>query len=104
MVVGLIDYINGDDPESDTLDRVFRNSGKDYNDLGRYEDCINLTDYRYILATVPRIFPIPMSVGICVPKSCTVEDFNAHKSIFVSGINLVIPDLFAGIKGFDLAI
>ena len=96
--------MSGNNPESDTLNRVFRNSGKDYNDLGRYEDCLNLTDYRYILATVLKIFPIPMSVGICVPSACTISDFNSFKPIFVNGINLLIPDLFAGIKGFDLEI
>ena len=52
-----------------TVSRIFRNSGKDYNDLGRYEDCLNIKDkeFRYILASVPKAFPIPMNLGICVP-------------------------------------
>ena len=51
---------------------MFRNSGKDYNDLGRYDDCLKLTDYRYILASVPHVFPIPMALGLCVPAACSV--------------------------------
>lgn len=56
---------------------MYRNSGKDYNDLGRFEDCSNTDDeFRYILATIPDVFPVPMSLGICVPSVCTVQDFN----------------------------
>ncbi len=89
---------------NETVNRIFRNSGKDYNDLGRYEDCLNLTSYRYILATVPKAFPIPMVLGMCVPEVCTVQDFNNFKSYLVTAINLLIPEVFQGIKGFDLHI
>ena len=57
---------------NETIEQIFRNSGKDYNDLGRYEDCLNTTGFRYILATVAHALPIPMSVGLCVPLVCTV--------------------------------
>jgi hypothetical protein len=93
---------------NETIERIFRNSGKDYNDLGRYEDCYEQTSdegrehYRYILATVPKAFPIPMSVGLCVPSVCTVQDFNNFKSYIVVAINALIPELFYGVKGFDL--
>ncbi len=53
---------------SETLYFIFRNSGKDYNDLGRYDDCKNNSDFRYLLASVQNVFPIPMSVGLCVPS------------------------------------
>lgn len=89
---------------NETVTKIFRNSGKDYNDLGRFEDCLNLTGYRYILASVPKAFPIPMSLGMCVPDICTVQDFNNFKSYLVSMINLVIPELFEGLKGFDLSL
>lgn len=87
---------------NETVSRIFRNSGKDYNDLGRYEDCLNLTNYNYILATVPKAFPIPMSLGICVPSVCKVQDFNAFRAYLVQMVNQLIPELFTGIKGFDL--
>ena len=84
------------------MERILRNSGKDYNDLGRYEDCLNTTGFRYILATVPKALPIPMSVGLCVPDVCSVQDFNNFKSYLVQTANALIPELFAGVKGFDL--
>lgn len=84
--------------------QIFRNSGKDYNDLGRYEDCLNLSGFRYILATVPKAFPIPMALGMCVPDVCTVQDFNGFKVYLVQAINLLIPEVFANLKGFDLKI
>jgi hypothetical protein len=86
---------------NDTLFKIFRNSGKDYNDLGRYEDCENMTDFRYILATVATVFPIPISLGLCVPIVCTVKDFNSFKPFLVTSINDIIYEEFAGIKGFD---
>ena len=57
---------------NETVERIFRFSGKDYNDLGRYEDCLNEKGFRYILASVPKALPIPMSVGLCVPDVCSV--------------------------------
>lgn len=86
---------------NETIEKIIRNSGKDYNDLGRYEDCYMTKGYRYILATVPHAFPIPMSLGVCVPSACTVQDFNNFKSYLVQAVNGLIPELFAGVKGFD---
>jgi hypothetical protein len=51
---------------------------------------------------VPKAFPIPMVLGLCVPDVCTVSDFNNFKSYLVTAINAMIPQLFEGIKGFDL--
>ena len=39
---------------NETLEQIIRNSGKDYNDLGRYEDCtFNVEGFHYILVTIP---------------------------------------------------
>lgn len=84
------------------LGNIYRNSGKDYNDLGRYEDCLNITGYHYILASVPKVFPIPMSIGLCIPEVCTVSDFNEYKPYLVELLDQIIPEVFEGIKGFDL--
>ncbi|CDW85999.1 UNKNOWN [Stylonychia lemnae] len=86
------------------IEDIYRNSGKDYNDLGRYEDCLNVTDFHYILASVPKAFPIPMSIGLCVPKICKTSDFNSYKTFLVAELNQIIPNVFEGIKGFDLNI
>ena len=69
--------------------------------MGRFEDCTNLTDFNYILATIPDVFPIPMSLGLCVPSVCSAADFDAFKPFFVEVINAIIPEFFAGIKGFN---
>jgi hypothetical protein len=60
-----------------------------------------MADFRYILASVPSVFPIPISVGLCVPSECTAQDFAGFKSFLVPAINDIIPELFQGIKGFD---
>ena len=88
----------------ETIENMFRNSGKDYNDLGRFEECLNLTDYYYVLMSIPKAFPIPMSIGVCMPKVCSLSDFENFKPYFVNFINAAIPDVFAGIKGFDLSL
>ena len=86
---------------NDTIFKMYRNSGKDYNDLGRYEDCENMTDFRYILASITRAFPIPMALGLCVPAVCSVKDFNAFKPFLVTTLNDIMIEEFSGIKGFD---
>ena len=83
------------------MERILRNSGKDYNDLGRYYDCIDSPGFRYILATVPKALPIGISVGMCVPEVCNVQDFNNFKAYIVQAINALIPEFFEGVKGFN---
>lgn len=58
----------------ETVEKIFRYSGKDYNDLGRYEDCLNseAEGFHYILVTVPHAFPIPMMLGLCMPQQCSI--------------------------------
>ena len=53
--------------QSDTVLHIFRNSGKDYNDFGRYEDCETVHNFNYYMATVLKKFPIPMALGLCLP-------------------------------------
>eukprot|EP00347_Sterkiella_histriomuscorum_P020301 403338330 len=86
----------------ETIENIIRNSGKDYNDFGRYEDCLNITGYRYILASVPKAFPIPMSIGLCIPDACEVSDFNNYKPYLIELLNQILPEVFEGIKGFNI--
>jgi hypothetical protein len=86
---------------NETVEYIFRNSGKDYNDLGRFEDCYNNSDFHYILATIPLALPIPMSVGLCVPAVCSVDDFMALRPTLVPLLDSLLPELFEGVKGFD---
>lgn len=63
---------------------------------------MNLTDYYYVLVSVPKVFPIPMSLGVCSPKNCSIRDFNYFKPYMVKFINGAIPEVFEGVKGFDI--
>jgi len=80
---------------------MFDLSGKDYNDFGRYQACLGTERFHYILATVPHAWPIPVSLGLCVPLECKVADFEEFKPVIVQGLNAAIPVLFKGIKGVD---
>jgi hypothetical protein len=52
---------------SETAFHMFRNSGKDINDFGRYSDCVDKYNFNYYMATILEKFPVPMSLGLCVP-------------------------------------
>lgn len=59
----------------ETLYTMYKNSGKEYNDFGRYSACVNLTgEFRYVVLMVPDALPYPMSLGLCVPWQCTAQD------------------------------
>lgn len=45
-----------------------------------------------------------MSIGLCIPNVCKVSDFNDYKPYLVPLLNSIIPEVFEGIKGFDLQI
>ena len=45
----LINYFN---TNKEIVYSIVRNSGKDYNDFGRFRDCENLDDFNYMLATI----------------------------------------------------
>ena len=53
---------------NDTVLHIFRNSGKDYNDYGRYEDCINIHNFNYFMMIIKDRFPIPLTLGLCLPS------------------------------------
>ena len=81
--------------DNKTVYTMFRNSGKDYNDLGRFEDCNKEPDFVYILASVQQGLPAPLNLGLCVPKECSADDFNRYfKASFIAGINTLIPEIF----------
>lgn len=84
-----------------TLEKMYRNSGKDYNDLGRYDDCLRIPDFHYILASIPKALPIPMALGMCVPSNCSVSDFITFKPFLIEALNGIILNLFDDVKGFN---
>jgi hypothetical protein len=54
--------------QQETFTHVVRNSGKDYNDYGRYDDCVEIDGFNFYMVTILHRFPIPMSTGLCLPK------------------------------------
>lgn len=86
--------------ESDTVLHMVRNSGKDYNDYGRYTDCLSIHDeFNYYIATVLYKFPIPLTLGLCLPKVCTISDLNEFKPFLLQAINAALPNLLEDVKG-----
>ena len=51
------------------IETMYSNSGKDYNDFGRFKACENTENYNYLLAQVVGAtkLPIPMAIGLCMP-------------------------------------
>jgi hypothetical protein len=54
---------------ADPLLHMFRNSGKDYNDFGRFQDCTESAHLpmNYYLVGVFDKFPFPLTIGLCLP-------------------------------------
>ena len=63
----LMDLTNNFMTYNNTVMHIFRNSGKDYNDFGRYEDCSDIQHFNYFMVTVLKKFPIPITLGLCLP-------------------------------------
>ena len=86
---------------NDTVLHIFRNSGKDYNDYGRYEDCLQAHDFRYFMMLILERFPMPMTLGLCLPSQCSIEDLEGFRPFMVQVFNAAIPNLFEDVKGFN---
>jgi hypothetical protein len=54
-----------------------------------------------MLASVMKAFPMPIMIGLCLPKVCTVENMNEYKVVIVTTFNKAIYTVFKDIKGFD---
>jgi len=81
------------------------NSGKDYNDFGRFEECDQTPDFNYLLAYVSNDskLPIPVSLGLCVPSVCKQADMNDLKPYLVPALNQYMSSFFADVEGYDLS-
>jgi len=77
-------------------------SGKDYNDFGRYDECLNQNGFAYILGSIPHKWSVPVAIGFCIPNECTTQDFMDMRPYIVDAINEALPTVFGEIKGFDL--
>ena len=74
---------------SEMVLQIYRNSGKDYNDFGRYQECIDMPGFDYLLAITSFSKQIynPMSVGLCIPNVCKESDLNSFKPYVIPAVN-----------------
>ena len=90
----MIKYANNFQNYSTEIGLMVFNSGRDINDLGRFDDCNALDFTRYISLSVNGL-PLGIYLGICGPKECTDKDYLpaseqlAKIAIAVSGM---LPD------------
>jgi hypothetical protein len=66
----LIELANHWGDYAGVLGAMVYNSGKDINDLGRFEDCNANNSTRYITFAAEGL-PIGIYLGICGPLECT---------------------------------
>ena len=78
-------YSNNFLSQADSVIHIIRNSGKDYNDYGRYRDCLETAHQQmnYFLVSILDKFPVPLSIGLCLPHPCAVEDLETFKPTLV---------------------
>lgn len=83
---------------------MFRNSGKDYNDFGRFKQCKKKEGFVYYLVTCKdddkcdEKFLTTMSIGLCVPASCSADDIQSILPDYLYLINsIAIPYEFSHI-------
>ena len=54
----------------------------------------------YMLAILEK-FPVPLAVGLCLPKECTLSDVEGFKPTLLKGIKSVLPNMMEYVKGLD---
>jgi hypothetical protein len=98
-------YTNYFITNGDHILSMMRNSGKDINDFGRFQECEQSPEFNYLLAYIDpaKQLPIPVSVGLCLPTVCGESDLNELKPYILPAINKELPELVSEIEGFDLS-
>jgi hypothetical protein len=87
---------------SDQLLHVVRNSGHDYNDFGKYNDCHRgKHSMNYYLVSVLDKFPVPLAVGLCLPAECSLEDVRGFAPTLMKVFQGALPNIVEDVKGFD---
>lgn len=91
--------------KKDTIYKIYRNSGKDYNDYGRFDECEAIPDQNYMLITVDpkKGLSNPLSMGLCMPTVCKEADLNAIKPYIMPVVNQQLPYIFEGVQGLNMS-
>jgi hypothetical protein len=53
------------------------------------------------MSTIMNKFPIPMSMGLCLPKECTLDDLQEFKPFLLKVVNGVLPEEFEHVRHFN---
>ena len=53
------------------------------------------------MITVLKKFPIPFTMGLCLPKECQIADLNEFKPFLTKAINNALPSMLEDVKGFE---
>lgn len=72
--------------QDSTLVSSLLNSGKGLNDLGNYEGCNKNPNTAYYVIQLLNL-PISVTIGICSPKECSVDDYDPVKDFLADAIN-----------------
>ena len=85
---------------NETAFKIWHYSGKDYNDYGRYHECVEQPDYNYILGIINSDLnlPNPLMWGLCLPNVCKAADINEFKGFLVGLFNENMGSIFAYVK------
>lgn len=89
---------------SRTIYLMYRNSGKSYNDFGRFNDCEAMPDFNYMMASISpkKKLSNPLSLGLCLPTVCKESDLNALKPYIMPTLNNELGWIFSDVKGLNL--
>ena len=87
----LKEIVNGFENKTTIILSAAYNSGKDINDLGRYENWKDANDTRYVALSVSG-FPVNLYLGICGPAEWTEDDYNASREFLATLANEVISN------------
>ena len=85
----LKEIANGFENKTTIILSAAYNSGKDINDLGRYENWLDANNTRYVALSVSG-FPVNLYLGVCGPAEWTEEDYNASRELIATLANEII--------------
>ena len=75
---------------------MYRSSGKDYNDFGRFKSCAKNDKFNYMLLNCKEErcanrFPIDVSTGLCISKQCNEVDMQILLPYWMGHLNEMMP-------------
>lgn len=88
--------------------KAYSNTGKTYNDFGRFQDCVENKETEYMLLNCKEDrcsnrFPVDISIGLCIPKPCSKDDIMIVLPFMLPYINAgIMPYQFTNLNQNDI--